>query len=672
MGGCPYADQADLGFPHNSNKSVIKSSSAMTTDPFSDTCLVDFASEKRLSDNLAERVRGEKISGPIKLLHELVVGCNKVTGEAAMLDEIIDYVQSLQYQVEHNNMSEGSLDQSSEQGDKEQNLYTSLQNKQSGEHTKVSSQTEDDTEDTYINVRARRGQATDRRKHNLVERVQVTREKINERILHELVPGYNEIACKAVIFDEVINSMQSLQHQVEFLTMKLAGANQELNIDKEQIVSKDMAEKERTRDMSEGSLDRPCEQDITEQHQSRDLQNMQYSKQTEGSSQTEDDTKDTYIARARRGQATDSQSLAERVRKEKISECMKMLHELVLGCDKVNIEEMLSKGNQILRSQGDMQDIPNSAAQYHHMPQVHLKENDTSEVEHLKKQLEHANVEKAEIQRNHTEQVSPTARLLKEIRDLREEAKLIRENPERLCESVATCKDMDKDVMLALQRNHAEQVSLNTQLLKEIKDLREEAILIHEVPKRLRESVATCKDIYKDVMLALEPLCASNDSPTAKVVSCTSEVGESLFSALETHLSVAIQGSEISGENDYSGQEKLKSLGERLRQTATSLAVTIGEDMKCAVHFSCRKDELATEVNNRGADGISMVPSDEECLGNDDLMLTKLNQHVDVEVLRKYGKLHNVIKDLKHVKLDGSVAAQRAALVSAIRHLTSK
>ncbi|KAL6978864.1 hypothetical protein U1Q18_020532 [Sarracenia purpurea var. burkii] len=52
------------------------------------------------SHSLAERVRREKISERMKLLQDLVPGCNKVTGKALMLDEIINYVQSLQRQVE--------------------------------------------------------------------------------------------------------------------------------------------------------------------------------------------------------------------------------------------------------------------------------------------------------------------------------------------------------------------------------------------------------------------------------------------------------------------------------------------------------------------------------------------------------------------------------------------
>ncbi|XP_019154102.1 PREDICTED: transcription factor bHLH137-like isoform X3 [Ipomoea nil] len=75
----------------------------------------------------------------------------------------------------------------------------------------------------YIHVRARRGQATDT--HSLAERVR--REKISERmkILQGLVPGCDKVSGKALILDEIINYVQSLQNQVEFLSMKLASEN---------------------------------------------------------------------------------------------------------------------------------------------------------------------------------------------------------------------------------------------------------------------------------------------------------------------------------------------------------------------------------------------------------------------------------------------------------------
>ncbi|XP_077210039.1 transcription factor bHLH79-like isoform X1 [Tasmannia lanceolata] len=75
----------------------------------------------------------------------------------------------------------------------------------------------------YIHVRARRGQATD--SHSLAERAR--REKISERmkILQDLVPGCNKVIGKAMVLDEIINYIQSLQHQVEFLSMKLETVN---------------------------------------------------------------------------------------------------------------------------------------------------------------------------------------------------------------------------------------------------------------------------------------------------------------------------------------------------------------------------------------------------------------------------------------------------------------
>lgn len=49
------------------------------------------------------KARREKISERMKFLQDLVPGCEKITGKAGMLDEIINYVQSLQRQVEVRN-----------------------------------------------------------------------------------------------------------------------------------------------------------------------------------------------------------------------------------------------------------------------------------------------------------------------------------------------------------------------------------------------------------------------------------------------------------------------------------------------------------------------------------------------------------------------------------------
>ncbi|KAF6153029.1 hypothetical protein GIB67_004250 [Kingdonia uniflora] len=92
----------------------------------------------------------------------------------------------------------------------------------------------------YIHVRARRGQATD--SHSLAERAR--REKIGKRmkVLQDLVPGCNKIIGKALVLDEIINYIQSLQRQIEFLSMKLEVINSRLtNLGIEGYPSRDVS-----------------------------------------------------------------------------------------------------------------------------------------------------------------------------------------------------------------------------------------------------------------------------------------------------------------------------------------------------------------------------------------------------------------------------------------------
>ncbi|KAK9045296.1 hypothetical protein V6N11_059183 [Hibiscus sabdariffa] len=74
-----------------------------------------------------------------------------------------------------------------------------------------------------VHVRAKRGQATD--SHSLAERVR--RGKINERLrcLQDIIPGCHKTMGMAVMLDQIINYVQSLQNQIEFLSMKLTAAS---------------------------------------------------------------------------------------------------------------------------------------------------------------------------------------------------------------------------------------------------------------------------------------------------------------------------------------------------------------------------------------------------------------------------------------------------------------
>ncbi|XP_044493381.1 transcription factor bHLH49-like isoform X2 [Mangifera indica] len=115
---------------------------------------------------------------------------------------------------------------------------TSTTNKTAGKHGKQGSHASNPPKEEYIHVRARRGQATN--SHSLAERVR--REKISERMkfLQDLVPGCSKVTGKAVMLDEIINYVQSLQRQVEFLSMKLATVNPQLDFNIEELLAKDI------------------------------------------------------------------------------------------------------------------------------------------------------------------------------------------------------------------------------------------------------------------------------------------------------------------------------------------------------------------------------------------------------------------------------------------------
>ncbi|KAJ7975135.1 Transcription factor [Quillaja saponaria] len=86
-----------------------------------------------------------------------------------------------------------------------------------------SNKIEEDKGKEVVHVRARRGQATD--SHSLAERVR--RGKINEKLkcLQNIVPGCYKTMGMSVMLDEIINYVQSLQNQVEFLSMKITAAS---------------------------------------------------------------------------------------------------------------------------------------------------------------------------------------------------------------------------------------------------------------------------------------------------------------------------------------------------------------------------------------------------------------------------------------------------------------
>ncbi|URE13209.1 hypothetical protein MUK42_36863 [Musa troglodytarum] len=116
-------------------------------------------------------------------------------------------------------------------------ISVETKNRQKSSTVKPSGKQSKDFSEDYVHVRARHGQATN--SHSLAERVR--REKISQRmkLLQELVPGCSKVTGKALMLDEIINYVQSLQQQVEFLSMKLATVDPRLDMNIEALLSED-------------------------------------------------------------------------------------------------------------------------------------------------------------------------------------------------------------------------------------------------------------------------------------------------------------------------------------------------------------------------------------------------------------------------------------------------
>ncbi|XP_055835682.1 kinesin-like protein KIN-7N [Solanum dulcamara] len=128
-----------------------------------------------------------------------------------------------------------------------------------------------------------------------------------------------------------------------------------------------------------------------------------------------------------------------------------------------------------------------------------------------------------------------------------------------------------------LRRLHTEQVSLNKQLTSELSELQQEALLIREIPQRLCESVTTCKDIYKDVFSVIQNFVVTDKSGIAKLLSTTNEIGTSLFATLESHFSEAMESDKSSTRSNSSIEVQHIKVYDKLNRTISSLVLSDDE-----------------------------------------------------------------------------------------------
>ncbi|KAK1576676.1 hypothetical protein Q3G72_015697 [Acer saccharum] len=178
----------------------------------------------------------EAAATAVEEVKDKMSGAAATAGRESFKKRKLDKLQNLKVVVEDETRDK-RLKGCADEGDSkitDQNNNRENSDNNSKENSKVSDVQKPD----YIHVRARRGQATD--SHSLAERVR--REKISERMkyLQDLVPGCNKITGKAGMLDEIINYVQSLQRQVEFLSMKLAAVNPRLDFNIDNFFAKEV------------------------------------------------------------------------------------------------------------------------------------------------------------------------------------------------------------------------------------------------------------------------------------------------------------------------------------------------------------------------------------------------------------------------------------------------
>ncbi|KAF3530355.1 hypothetical protein DY000_02041121 [Brassica cretica] len=115
------------------------------------------------------------------------------------------------------------------------------------------------------------------------------------------------------------------------------------------------------------------------------------------------------------------------------------------------------------------------------------------------------------------------------------------------------------------------QVVRNTKLMEEVSELKQETLHMKETPKRLYESVANCKDVYKGVIVTMKSLMAEKESPTARLLFGAAEITTNLISTLESQFSMIMDGQKAGSIVDHPLSGQWETLRVSLKNATTSL-----------------------------------------------------------------------------------------------------
>ncbi|KAG7020618.1 Kinesin-like protein KIN-7N [Cucurbita argyrosperma subsp. argyrosperma] len=164
-----------------------------------------------------------------------------------------------------------------------------------------------------------------------------------------------------------------------------------------------------------------------------------------------------------------------------------------------------------------------------------------------------------------------------------------------------------------LQEKHEKQVLVNDKLMAEISELQQEAQVIKELPQKMFNSLAICKDVYMDILSSLKNTTHDEKSSTVKLLSSTGEIGTCLFTTLEAHLTTAMNGQSGLPVNDSLNQEfhnllrsRVSSIIESLVSSETSIVVGCEQTMDPSSTHQCKgcaeddlwKERLSTELDD--------------------------------------------------------------------------
>ncbi|XP_068654407.1 kinesin-like protein KIN-7N [Aristolochia californica] len=154
-----------------------------------------------------------------------------------------------------------------------------------------------------------------------------------------------------------------------------------------------------------------------------------------------------------------------------------------------------------------------------------------------------------------------------------------------------------------LEKSRATQLLINNQLMDEISELQEELLLVRQIPQKMCEAVATCKETYKDLCKIMQSFGPA-EAVEASLLSGTYDIGCHLFSTLETHFSEPVDGSKINLEDSLVIQEECKVLSAKVNSAISNMiyshAPVLGDK-----HMRQPQEGLASEAMNDSAKCIS-------------------------------------------------------------------